>query len=594
MGEIVWEKPLNLLAEEQKGFISEDGFTPLNKVFLWGRGKDPDDPSGKKMLKDQTLDLDIVLLYVWNPYMQEYIMMEESGVKIKELIYGRVLTNRFIYRITDSKDTEALNSTGRTYIYEPVYIDDTSTHPLTKDSTFTKRESIKSIAAFIDNRSQVRPEYILIFNYTEDGDKRSSKTSFEKSYKKELATFAALVGNYYYKHLKQERDEREKILEAVFDLNRLIPQAVSIVDATSSLEQILSCARKTCGIYEEENSLCTLHMVRKGRDQKFLEVVACHNPGAESGLGSILRLDDLDYNPGHKRGIVGLVEEAKTPFLSPPDIKNSCYYESDYIEFNPETKSEIVVPITLPIGESDVEVIGILNLESSIEGKFKPYHIRHLTYLAPHIAILLQRILPVDANTDLRIKIDAYSDARNIYNKWALTTKYDEILKMFHDIAEKCRTAVNADACMIVLPDKQDKKSFRRLAVAAKNESLKNKLEDLDISPYGMTHRILEQKSNSRGEFVPDVHTWNRRKLSPRVTSKLKDAGLSSVAVVPIQKDQQPMTTSPCGVLYIKYFNRNHVFSQSDQAILELFAGLLAQVITEHVRTSTTSGVRYM
>jgi len=79
------------------------------------------------------------------------------------------------------------------------------------------------------------------------------------------------------------------------------------------------------------------------------------------------------------RGVVGYAAQAKEAILVPDVSKNSRY-----ISVNPETKSELAVPLIYK-----EKVIGVLDLEHTRRGYFTEDHKRTLTTLAAQIAIAI-------------------------------------------------------------------------------------------------------------------------------------------------------------------------------------------------------------
>jgi phosphoserine phosphatase RsbU/P len=79
------------------------------------------------------------------------------------------------------------------------------------------------------------------------------------------------------------------------------------------------------------------------------------------------------------RGVVGYAAQAKEAILVPDVSKNSRY-----IAVNPETKSELAVPLIYK-----EKVIGVLDLEHTRRGYFTEDHKRTLTTLAAQIAIAI-------------------------------------------------------------------------------------------------------------------------------------------------------------------------------------------------------------
>src|SRR6266496_1986783 len=98
------------------------------------------------------------------------------------------------------------------------------------------------------------------------------------------------------------------------------------------------------------------------------------------------------------RGVVGYAAEAKAAVLVPDVSKNSRY-----ISVNPETKSELAVPLIYK-----EKVIGVLDLEHTRRGYFTEDHKRTLTTLAAQIAIAIEnaRLYEEIAKQEQRLERD--------------------------------------------------------------------------------------------------------------------------------------------------------------------------------------------
>ncbi|MBZ5657675.1 MAG: GAF domain-containing protein [Acidobacteriia bacterium] len=98
------------------------------------------------------------------------------------------------------------------------------------------------------------------------------------------------------------------------------------------------------------------------------------------------------------RGVVGYAAQAKEAVLVPDVSKNSRY-----IAVNPETKSELAVPLIYK-----EKVIGVLDLEHTRRGYFTEDHKRTLTTLAAQIAIAIEnaRLYEEIARQEQRLERD--------------------------------------------------------------------------------------------------------------------------------------------------------------------------------------------
>ncbi len=98
------------------------------------------------------------------------------------------------------------------------------------------------------------------------------------------------------------------------------------------------------------------------------------------------------------RGVVGYAAQAKEAILV-PDVAKS----ERYIAVNPETRSELAVPLIY-----QEKVIGVLDLEHTRRGYFTEDHKRTLTTLAPQLAIAIEnaRLYEQIARQEQRLERD--------------------------------------------------------------------------------------------------------------------------------------------------------------------------------------------
>jgi len=80
------------------------------------------------------------------------------------------------------------------------------------------------------------------------------------------------------------------------------------------------------------------------------------------------------------RGLVGAAAQSKKPVLA-PDVAR----DPRYIKANPETRSELCVPLIYKD-----EVIGVLDLEHTRRGYFTEDHLRTVSTLAAQVAIAIE------------------------------------------------------------------------------------------------------------------------------------------------------------------------------------------------------------
>ena len=133
-------------------------------------------------------------------------------------------------------------------------------------------------------------------------------------------------------------------------------------------------------------------------DALFKRIGELLNRVIDYHMFSILLLDASGQRLGHRfslrfnekvqikheielgKGLVGYAAQRAQPVLA-PDVSK----DPRYIKLNPETRSELVVPLVYK-----GKVIGVLDLEHTRRGYFREAHVRTLTTLAAQIAIAIE------------------------------------------------------------------------------------------------------------------------------------------------------------------------------------------------------------
>ncbi len=124
-------------------------------------------------------------------------------------------------------------------------------------------------------------------------------------------------------------------------------------------------------------------LVRRLIDYQMFSILLVDAPGEKLQHRFSLRFNEnihLKHEIPIGRGLVGAAAESRQAVLV-PDVKK----DSRYIETNPETRSELAVPL---IYKS--KVIGVLDLEHTRRGFFTEEHQRMMMTLAAQIAIAIE------------------------------------------------------------------------------------------------------------------------------------------------------------------------------------------------------------
>src|ERR1700740_248305 len=124
-------------------------------------------------------------------------------------------------------------------------------------------------------------------------------------------------------------------------------------------------------------------LVRRLIDYQMFSILLVDSSGEKLEHRFSLRFNEnihLKHEISLGRGLVGAAAESKEAVLVPDVTK-----DSRYVEANPETRSELAVPLIYKN-----KVVGVLDLEHTRRGFFTEEHQRTMTTLAAQIAIALE------------------------------------------------------------------------------------------------------------------------------------------------------------------------------------------------------------
>jgi len=171
--------------------------------------------------------------------------------------------------------------------------------------------------------------------------------------------FAVAIDNAnLYRDARMEARERELLYEVGKTLSSTLNIDEVLKLIIGSIKQVVDCAAG--GIFlinEEKNEISTVYGEGYGKDSD-----------------QYMRLKT-------GQGLVGWVADNGEPL-----IVSDVTTDSRYFPGNPETRSEMVVPIKI-----DDRVIGVLNLESSATDAYDGHSLELVTAFASHAAITIER-----------------------------------------------------------------------------------------------------------------------------------------------------------------------------------------------------------
>ncbi|HZQ95523.1 MAG TPA: GAF domain-containing protein [Candidatus Sulfotelmatobacter sp.] len=142
-------------------------------------------------------------------------------------------------------------------------------------------------------------------------------------------------------------------------------------------------------------------LVRRLIDYQMFSILLLDRSGQQLQHRFSLRFNEnihLKHEIPIGRGLVGYAAESKEAVLV-PDVTQ----DSRYVEANPETRSELVVPLIYK-----GKVVGVLDLEHTRRGFFTDEHKRTMTTLAAQIAIAIEnaRLYEEIERQELRLERD--------------------------------------------------------------------------------------------------------------------------------------------------------------------------------------------
>src|ERR1700730_18047063 len=142
-------------------------------------------------------------------------------------------------------------------------------------------------------------------------------------------------------------------------------------------------------------------LLRRLIDYQMFSILLLDSSGEKLQHRFSLRFHEniqLKHDVPLDRGLVGCAMQSKQAVLVPDVTK-----DSRYVELNPETKSEMAVPLIYKD-----KVIGVLDLEHTRRGFFTEEHKRTLTTLAAQMAIAIEnaRLYEEIARQERRLERD--------------------------------------------------------------------------------------------------------------------------------------------------------------------------------------------
>ena len=236
--------------------------------------------------------------------------------------------------------------------------------PILGAGEFAAREGIESSAGIL---LKVGEEVvgILFANY-----RSPHHFSREEKQAAELFAYQAAVA-IRNAQLYEETVRRATALEVLYEAGKAVTSTLALDEI---LNRIVEQARRLTGHYGKRARFSDLELVEGNR----LKCKAAYPP--EHLVGHQRTVGDIDLEHDERIGVIG--RAAKT---GQSQLVGDVTQDLDYIGYDPETRSELAVPIKL--GE---EVIGVINVEHPGYSAFDEDDQRALESLAAQAAIAIQ------------------------------------------------------------------------------------------------------------------------------------------------------------------------------------------------------------
>lgn len=296
----------------------------------------------------KVLDCHMFTLYTYDALTHKFTGLEHYGCLDKEHIRlpQKMLEHSTPYKI--------INLTDRLY-----HATEDPEHDTFLTGDFYKQEEIKSTLA-IKLVYQDHPVGVLFINY------RSKHHFTDEDIRTALlfADQAAIAIQNAQLFSKTERQAR--YLEELYESGKIISSSLSLKE---TLQYLAERARRLTGVEGRPANFCNVLLEEKG--------ILYFTASAPEGFMPVGRAFDPHQSPC---GLIG-----KAFLTGKSQLAEDRRTRPEYIEFDPSTLSELTVPITF--GD---DVIGIINVESSVLDAFNENDKRNLELLAAQAAIAIQ------------------------------------------------------------------------------------------------------------------------------------------------------------------------------------------------------------
>lgn len=277
----------------------------------------------------ETLHCDAVTLYVYSP--------DKRKLSREPVMVGVTYVKR-THRFPEvAKDSIIFKTLRRKRI---LVVKDASTHPLLKDSRFTKDEKIASCVA-IPLKVGTEKVGVMFVNYH-----AQHRFTHEERTNIELLAHQASVA-IRNAQLYERQQKRAEALQALYEAGQAVARSL---DETEILERF---AEQVWLLTSQKGNKKCFVDVKLVEDMRIKLAVACPDKSISGKRPTLKEGTNLRKGIGNRIGVIGRAIKRKKS-----QIVGDVTKDPDYIKWLPQIKSEIVVLIIL-----EKEVIGVINVE---------------------------------------------------------------------------------------------------------------------------------------------------------------------------------------------------------------------------------------
>jgi GAF domain-containing protein/anti-sigma regulatory factor (Ser/Thr protein kinase) len=240
-------------------------------------------------------------------------------------------------------------------------------------------------------------------------------------------------------------------------------------------------------------------------------------------------------------GIVGLAAQLREPLLI-DDVMN----DARYIPYDPETRSQIAVPIIL-----QDNLLGVFSVESYTANVYTRQHLKTLYALADQAALALHTARLYDELARRYDRLNDYNEQLLLRNEISrMATSDHPIEELLPQMAERLARMVRADACALTLWDEKYGRARRLSAYGIDiNEYLNGSGKSLDAR--SLTRDVVFRNQTI---IINEAH-----RIDPPPSSLVVEYDAHGIMAMPLKARGRPI-----GATFLMNFTDERQFTQDD------------------------------